>query len=109
MTYLTNAFSLQMLNGISEAKVSIRLLSADQACVRLQGNFVSAVGHEATAIFLSELFGVYVPFNRFTLKLSDNDTAIVAQYTKGRLNGELVDFKPDDFRFYEVKILERRI
>lgn len=109
MIYVTNAFSLQMLNGVYEATISVKKLSADQAYIKLQGGFVSAVGHEATANFLSELFGIDIPFNRFTLKLSDNDTVIVARYTKGRLNGELVDFKPDDFQFYEVKILERRI
>ena len=109
MIYLTNAFSLQMLNGISEAKVGVRKLSADQVCQKLQGSFVSAVGHEATATFLSELFGVYIQYNRFNLRLEENDDVIVAQYSKGRLNGELTKLQPDDFSFYEVKILERRI
>jgi len=109
MTYLANAFSLQMLNGISEAKIGVRKLSADQVCQKLQGSFVSVVGHEATAQFLSELFGVYIPFNRLNLKFEENDVVIVAQYTKGRLNGEPAIFKSDDFSFYEVKILERRI
>jgi len=109
MTYLTNAFSLQMINGAFEAKVRIKKLSADQACLKLQDGFTSAVGHEDTAKFLSEFLGIYIPCNRFNLRLEDNDTLIVAQYVKGRLNGEPIQFNPEDFRFYEVKLLERRI
>jgi len=109
MTYLTNAFSLQMLNGAREAKISVKKLSVDQVCLKLQETFVSAIGHESTARFLSELFGVYIPYNRFNLRINDSDSVIVAQYVKGRLNGELINPKPDDFAFYEVKLLERRI
>jgi len=97
-----------MLNGVREAKISIKKLSADQAYIKLQGGFVSAVGHEATANFLSELFGIYIPYNRFNLRIEGNDEVIVAQYSKGRLNGEPIKFTPDDFAFYEVKLLERR-
>jgi len=109
MTFLTNAFSIQMLNGALEAKVCIKKLSADQAYLKLQDGFISAVGHEDTAKFLTELLGIYVPCNRFNLRLENNDTLIVAQYVKGRLNGEPIQFNPEDFRFYEVRILERRI
>jgi hypothetical protein len=40
-------------------------------------NFVSAVGHEATAKFLTQLLGIDIPFNRIQIKMSKGDKAVV--------------------------------
>jgi len=38
--------------------------------------FISAVGHESTAKVLSELLGIYIPFNRITIRLKPGDMCI---------------------------------
>ncbi|MGC8584871.1 MAG: YddF family protein [Thermoplasmata archaeon] len=43
----------------------------------LSSNFVSAVGHEATAKFLSQLLGIEIAFNRVQIKMQKGDRAIV--------------------------------
>ena len=52
--------------------------------VRLCPDFVSAVGHEATALFASELLGVKVPVNRVNAQMVAGDKAIVFKL-RGRL------------------------
>ena len=43
----------------------------------LSGGFVSAVGHAATAQFLSRLFGIEVPENRVQITMQPGDRAVV--------------------------------
>jgi len=38
--------------------------------------FVSAIGHEATAKVLSDLLGINIPYNRIAVKLKAGDSAI---------------------------------
>jgi hypothetical protein len=40
-------------------------------------NFVSAVGHEGTAKFLSQLLNINISFNRIQVKMTKGDRAIV--------------------------------
>lgn len=42
-----------------------------------QGEFISAIGHEATAKILSFLLGIEVPMNRIAIKMERGDKAIV--------------------------------
>lgn len=65
---------------------SYQRLGIEQArdLVRLRPDFISAIGHEATAIFASELLGVKVPVNRIQARMNRGDKAIVFKL-KGRL------------------------
>jgi len=54
----------------------IQPLDKTSASKMLKRGFVSAVGHQATADFLTKLFGVYVPCERRTITLQDGDQAI---------------------------------
>ena len=38
--------------------------------------FVSAIGHQATASVLSQLLGIEIPFNRITVRLKPGDMCI---------------------------------
>ena len=38
--------------------------------------FVSAVGHEATAKILSELLGINIPYNRITVRMQPGDSGV---------------------------------
>ena len=44
-----------------------------------RNNFVSAIGHEATAKFLSKLLGVEIPVHRVRIKMHLGDVALVFQ------------------------------
>jgi len=73
--YLLNAFSLSMLApsaftpgrgvyGGGAATILVEPISTEQAKRLLADGFISAIGHESTAAFLSQLLGIPVPFNR---------------------------------------------
>jgi len=77
--YVANAFSLGML---PETTVSIQAkpITLEEARKLLSENeFKSVVGHEGTAIVLSKLLKLHVPFNRQAIKLEEGDTIIVFQ------------------------------
>jgi len=53
-------------------------------------NFVSAVGHEATAEVLSRILGVEVPANRIRIKMEPGDKAIVFQLLRRLPEGKIL-------------------
>jgi len=52
-------------------------LSLEEARVFAAEGFVSAIGHEATARFLSRLLTVDVPVNRIAIAMRSEDAALV--------------------------------
>ena len=53
-------------------------ISVRQASNLVRGlDFVSAIGHETTAGYLSLLLGIDIPFNRFTVDMDYGDIALV--------------------------------
>ena len=85
MTYLLNAFSLNML---SHFPVSLHIdeISLDTARELLIGSAVeSAVGHAETAAIFADLLGIPVPVQRRTVTLQSCDLAVVGQYRGPRL------------------------
>lgn len=52
-------------------------ISVDEARNVLAGGFVSAVGHAATAEFLTRLFGMDIPENRVQIHMQTGDRAVV--------------------------------
>jgi len=95
--FLLNAFSLNMLHpslftpgagvhGGGAVKVWVEQITVEKARELLsRQEFVSAVGHESTAKFLSQLLGFPVPCNRVAVQLEKWDSAIVFQLISGRL------------------------
>jgi hypothetical protein len=77
--FVSNAFSLSMLTSFP-ANLRVREVSLEDAKKLLsQSNFVSAVGHQATADVLTRLLGVQVQFNRIQIQLGEGDALIVFQ------------------------------
>jgi hypothetical protein len=72
-TYLLNAFSTTMLpeGGVVEFE--------NLAAPPMLGTFVSAVGHEGTAMVFSDILGVKVEPARVMVTLQPGDVAIVGQ------------------------------
>ena len=105
MKYLSNAFSIQMLDG--DATVSFARISAEEATQILSYGFTSAIGHPDTANVVSGLLRVPVPVNRISVKLSKDDVLIVAQYIGPRLPEGATEL-PSGARieFYRVSLVK---
>lgn len=56
-------------------------LALDDARARIAGGFISAIGHEGAALFLSQLLGIDVPANRIAVTLQPGDAALVLRLT----------------------------
>jgi hypothetical protein len=108
MLYVSNAFSLGMLQ-VSEVtlKVTEVNLATVKSLLKAQ-DFQSAVGHQGTADIVTSLLDVAVPMNRISLKLGKGDTLVVFQLLtrleEGRvLSKEEVEKLP--FKFFLVEVL----
>jgi hypothetical protein len=62
----------------SYGKFVYRKISVDKTRQILSSSeFTSAIGHETTAKFLTQLLGIDIPFNRIQIKMRKGDKAIV--------------------------------
>jgi len=82
VTYLGNAFSLQMLEG--DAVLGVRRISVEEARQMLGNGFTPVMGHENTARAASRVLGVEAKLNRVSLKLRHGDVLIVFQLITNR-------------------------
>lgn len=92
--YISNTFSLQMLNG--DAMVSVKEITADDFN-NVKATAKSVVGHKDTATVLG------VEFNRESISLNKGDVLYVAQIIGGRLP-EGATTLPDGFKFKYLKV-----
>lgn len=64
-------------------------ITREEARNRLTQGFESAIGHEASAQFMSQLLGINVPMNRISISMQAGDQALVlrikARLQEGRL------------------------
>lgn len=103
MNYLTNAFSLQMLDLEKVNTIVTTPLTEEEVKKILSKGFVSAVGHQDTAGVLTTLLGVDIPFNRINVTLTPGDSLVVAQLIGGRLP-EGSTTLPEGFSFKFLKV-----
>jgi hypothetical protein len=80
---ILNAFSLNMVQTFP-ATVSIAEVEYPLDLIN-QCGYVSAIGHQDTANVLTDLLELDIPMNRINVSLGRGDSALVAQYTGGRL------------------------
>lgn len=84
MIILGNAFSLNMLNmevegGINKLRVKKINIEEVKELINNNPDFVSAIGHEATAKVLSKLLGITIVPQRISIKLNPDDKLVVFQ------------------------------
>lgn len=103
MIYLSNAFSLQMLNLERVNYIEVTPLELEEVKKLLSKGFISIIGHRDTANVLSSTLNIIIPYNRISIKLNLEDTLIVAQLTGGRLP-ENCSTLPDGFKFEFIKV-----
>lgn len=85
MLYLSNAFSLNMLEVNDGLELTIYPLSVEETKNLLSKGFKSIVGHPDTAAILSNMLNLVVNENRETVKLNKGDELVVGQYIGPRL------------------------
>ena len=106
MTYISNAFSIQMIaNIIMKGGVSVIFEEIFDLEEIKEAETMSAVGHPDTAAVISDLLGKEVPANRISISLEKGDVLYVAQLLGGRLP-EGCKSLPEGFqiKFYKVTI-----
>ncbi|HRF00484.1 MAG TPA: DUF1874 domain-containing protein [Pirellulaceae bacterium] len=83
-------------------------ISVDDARRRLlEQGFESAVGHQATAHFLSSLLDLDVPLRRIEIRMLPGDFAVVLRLGRRLHEGELIDFSTLADWPYELAALTR--
>ena len=97
--FLTNAFSIQMLN--KGGLVRFEEISPED----IPADVVSAIGHADTAAVLSDLLGFPVSMNRMNVALDENTELYIAQLVGGRLpEGSITLPEGFKFKFYKVTL-----
>ncbi|MEM7248288.1 MAG: DUF1874 domain-containing protein [Acidobacteriota bacterium] len=82
--YLTNAFSLNMLEDCASASISVQRIGLAEAR-KLSATTESIIGHADTARVVSRELGREVPARRATVTLSAGTSCLIAQYRGPRL------------------------
>lgn len=99
MTYISNAFSLQMLKNLNSRIETSEVPTSEVA----EADFISAIGHTDTAAVVSSILGKEVPCQRISITLDEGDVLYVAQLIGGRLP-EGATTLPKNFTIKFVKI-----
>ena len=85
---------------------SYKSISLDEAIELLKQGFTSAVGHEATANFLTQLTGIQVPVNRVQIQMRQGDKAIVFQVLQRLPEGKVLNEEELKAVPYRLGLLE---
>ncbi len=80
-------------------------LSVDRVRQLLADDYISALGHEATAKFVSEVLGIPCKFNRISVRLDVGDCAIVFRLLGRMEEGEILDLDRLQQLPYEFALL----
>jgi len=73
----------------------------------LSTEFTSAIGHEATANFLSKKLGVKILTNRIPISMDKNDQAVVFRLLDRLPEGKVLDNNEMQSVRYELGLLKR--
>jgi len=108
--YIANAFSLNMLPGISkEYTIYIREATLEEVkqILNTELEVISAVGHQATATVLSQLLGKEIPTNRITIQITIDDILIVFQLLARLEEGKVLteeEIRQLKYKFFVIEI-----
>ena len=81
-------------------------LSTVKIILRADG-FISAVGHEGTASFMSRITGVNIPFNRMQVRMQTGDLAIVFRVLTRLPEGKILTDEELSHVPYEFGLLRK--
>lgn len=101
--FLTNAFSIQMLQGMSNP---LLVKFEEIEATDIPSDVISAVGHADTAAVLTKMLGFEVPVNRTSVSLDEFTELFVAQLIGGRLPEGATNLPEGfKFKFFRVRIV----
>ena len=112
-TFLTNAFSLNMLKEFP-TNLTIDRIDRDEFCMDLEmrledGELVNAIGHDSTVNLVNKLCDVQLQKNRIEVKISKGDRALVITIAERLPEGKVLSseeiedmYKQGKISFYEV-------
>lgn len=72
-----------------------------------QNNFISAIGHEATAEIMSDLLGVNIPMNRIQFHQKIGQVVIVFKLNQRPMEGEILNREQVERIGFSLKKMER--
>ncbi len=82
-------------------------IDIERARQLLRNQFESAIGHEATARFLSKLIGVEVPANRVSIAMRPGDVAVIFRVKQRLEEGKVLTEEEMQKVPYEIGLLRR--
>jgi hypothetical protein len=82
-------------------------ISLEGAKELLKGEFTSAVGHQATAEFMSCLLEIKIPTNRLQVKMETEDKALVFRVLTRLPEGKVLSTDEIKLIPYELGLLEK--
>ncbi len=103
MIYLLNT---PILTAYGDFRLSGPIEVAD-AKKRLAAGFTSAIGHEASAIFLSTLLATEIPVRRIAIEMQSGDTALVLRLKQRLPEGKLLSASEMADVAFDLAWLER--
>jgi hypothetical protein len=110
MTYLANAFSLNMLPDTKETKIFVKEIETEYVKkILLNSGFVSAIGHSATAQVLTQILGFEISVNRIPIKLTKKDILVIFQLLTRLEEGKVLskeELEKLAYKFYLVYIID---
>lgn len=83
-------------------------ISVEQGKLLLRSGFVSAIGHEGAADFLSAVLGLPIPINRIRIDMQPGDCALVIRILDRMPEGKVLTREDMNRIPYELGILTRR-
>jgi hypothetical protein len=110
--YLLNALIVPIdFERFPKVTVKIRKASIEEVRQLLQNDFVSAVGHQATADLLTSLLHIPVQFNRVAIKAAPGDVLIHFVLKTRVPEGKVLTLEellelPFDFAISEIEVAE---
>lgn len=82
-------------------------ITPGEARQRIAGGYVSAIGHEASATFLSAVLGITLPANRIAVAMQPADQALVLRLKRRLPEGKLLSADELAAVPFELAWLER--
>jgi hypothetical protein len=114
-TYLLSSMIIPIPFEYKSAMAVVEEVSVEEARAILEGGFISAVGHEATARFLSRILGLEVRPSREAVFLHEGDVAIAIQFGERMQGAELGEdeveelFREGKARFLKITVEKLRM